>query len=140
MKPKSNSRLSGPRATLATINVLLNIANELDVTDRDLCQLVDIAPAQFEAWKMEPPPSLPSETLVRMSHLFGIYKALFITLPAASARTAWLHNVNHAPVFKDRSPLEYMLDGDLERFGTVRNYLCADGIDEESVQPASIIE
>ena len=39
----------------------------------------------FFRWKKTPPPSLPPDTLERLSHVFGIYKVLQILLPGSSA-------------------------------------------------------
>lgn len=74
--------------------------------------------------------SLPNDTLMRISYILGIYKALRILFPTEQQAAAWPHKPNRA--FEGRSALELMLNGDLPR---VRRYLdgqCPDDSDSIS--------
>jgi hypothetical protein len=69
---------------------------------------------------------LSHDTLARISHLLGIYKAINLLLPRAESADAWVRRPNDAPLFKGRSALEYMLGGDFEDIAAVRRYLDAE--------------
>jgi hypothetical protein len=69
---------------------------------------------------------LSHDTLARISHLLGIYKAINLLLPRAESADAWLRRPNDAPLFKGRSALDYMLGGDFEDIAAVRRYLDAE--------------
>ena len=62
--------------------------------------------------------SLPEDTLMRISYVLGIYKALRTIFPTEERASAWVHKSNKA--FADASALDVMLSGGL---ATVRKYL-----------------
>jgi len=68
---------------------------------------------------------LSRDTLERISHLVGIFKALGILLPRHEAADAWMKRANDASLFKGQSALEYVLSGTLEDLIAVRRYLDA---------------
>ena len=76
----------------------------------------------FFAWKRTKQGQLSRDVLDRLSYILGIYKALHILF---SERTAleWLRNPNAAPLFSGRSPMDYMLSGQLVALADVRRYL-----------------
>jgi hypothetical protein len=69
---------------------------------------------------------LSHDTLARISHLLGIYKAINLLLPRAESADAWVRRPNDAPLFKGRSALDYMLGGEFEDIAAVRRYLDAE--------------
>src|ERR1700761_3884493 len=76
-------------------------------------------------WRKEPQPKLPRDTLERLSYLLGIYKALQLLLPDASAADEWIRRPNEAPLFGGKSALERMLSGNVADLYLVRQYLDA---------------
>ncbi len=80
----------------------------------------------FFKWKSAPESAeLKRDTLERLSYLLGIYKALQILLPDASAADAWVKKPNAAPLFGGNSALERMLGGNVADLVAVRQYLDA---------------
>jgi hypothetical protein len=69
---------------------------------------------------------LSRDTLDRISHLVGIYKALNVLLPRPEAADAWIRHPNSAPLFHGRTALDRMLEGGFEDIASVRHYL--DGV------------
>jgi uncharacterized protein (DUF2384 family) len=69
---------------------------------------------------------LSHDTLARISHLLGIYKAINLLLPRAESADAWVRRPNVAPLFKGKSALEFMLGGEFEDIAAVRRYLDAE--------------
>jgi len=68
---------------------------------------------------------LSYDTLERISHLVGIFKAINILLPRPEQADGWVHRANSNSLFKGRSALEYMLSGRFEDIVTVRRHLDA---------------
>jgi hypothetical protein len=107
------------RAGLATF---FRIADEwaLD-SPRQMALLGLTSRTTFFRWKKAPPPSLPPDTMERLSHVFGIYKSLQIVLPREAAST-WIHRPNTAPLFGGRPAIDLMLSG-VSGLYLVRAYL-----------------
>lgn len=66
---------------------------------------------------------LSRDTLERISHIVGIFKAINILLPRNESADAWIRRANNAPLFKGRSALDFMLAGSFEHIVAVRRYL-----------------
>src|SRR5215510_13479285 len=64
--------------------------------DQQLTLLGIASRSTYFKWRKEAQPRLPRDTLERLSYLLGIYKALQLLLPEASAADAWLHKANSA--------------------------------------------
>ncbi len=77
-------------------------------------------------WKRDGSASLPRDVLERISYVLGIYKALQILLPDATAADGWVRRPNVAPPFGGRSALERMLSGNVADLYLVRQYLDAE--------------
>ncbi len=78
--------------------------------------------SSFFDWKRRKAGRLSRDTLDRLSYLLGIYKALHILFSEQNV-LLWLRNPNRDPLFNGRSPLEYMLGGELVALADVRRYL-----------------
>jgi len=76
----------------------------------------------FFEWKRHQRASLSRDTLDRLSHLLGIYKALRILFSEPGAHE-WVTHPNADPLFGGRSPLEHMQRGGLVALAEVRRYL-----------------
>lgn len=68
---------------------------------------------------------LSQDTLERISHVLGIFKAINVLLPRAESADSWIRRPNNAALFKGRSAVEYMLSGRFEDLLAVRHYLDA---------------
>ena len=77
-------------------------------------------------WKRDGAQALPRDVLERISYLLGIYKALQILLPDATAADGWVHRPNAAAPFCGRSALDRMLSGNVADLYLVRQYLDAE--------------
>jgi hypothetical protein len=113
-------RLSGPAFAL-----FLKIAELWGLTPPEARVLLGGLPEStfFKYQKAPQTARLSHDTLARISHLLGIYKALNLLLPRAESADAWVRRPNDAPLFKGRSALEYMLGGEFEDVAAVRRYL-----------------
>ena len=79
----------------------------------------------FFEWKKNPDRDLDVDTVERLSYLMGIYKALQILFPDPSIADGWIHRAADTPPFGGKTPLEYLLRGDVLALYEVRRYLDA---------------
>jgi len=79
----------------------------------------------FFDWKKDPQRALTRDTLERLSYLIGIYKALQILFHDSSIADRWIHRAADAPPFGGKTPLHFMLRGDIAALYEVRRYLDA---------------
>jgi hypothetical protein len=89
--------------------------------------LLGIVPQSTYTKYMRDPKSatLSYDTLQRISHLYGIFKAINVLLPDERLADAWIAQTNDDPLFKGATPKDVMLDGTLESIAAVRVYLDA---------------
>ena len=83
------------------------------------------ARSPFFKWKKNPDAIPLKDTLERISYIPGIYKALRILLPDASAADEWVKRPNRAPLFGGRPAFDHMLSGHVADLFVVRQYLDA---------------
>ncbi|HEY5348125.1 MAG TPA: MbcA/ParS/Xre antitoxin family protein [Candidatus Lustribacter sp.] len=116
------ARLSGPAFAL-----FLEIARLWQIAPPEARVLLGGLPEStyFKYQKAPQTARLSHDTLARISHLLGIFKAVNLLLPRAESADAWLRRPNDAPLFKGRSALDYMLGGEFEDIAAVRRYLDA---------------
>lgn len=113
--------------SVAGLRAFFNIARDWGLsTDEQMVLLGAPGRSTFFKWKSAPEAAdLKRDTLERLSYLLGIYKALQILLPAATAADAWVKKPNSAPLFGGRSALDRMLGGNVADLVAVRQYLDA---------------
>lgn len=111
----------------AGLRAFFNIARDWDLSvDEQLVLLGSPGRSTFFKWKAAPQSArLSRDTLERLSLLLGIYKALQILLPKASAANAWIKRPNSAPPFGGMRALDRMLAGNVSDLVAVRQYLDA---------------
>jgi len=121
--PKPSSR----DLSAAGLRAFFNIARDWGLsTDEQMVLLGAPGRSTFFKWKAAPETAdLKRDTLERLSYLLGIYKALQILLPAATAADAWVKKPNSTPLFGGRSALDRMLGGNVADLIAVRQYLDA---------------
>ena len=122
-QPKPSNR----DLSAAGLRAFFNIARDWGLsTDEQMVLLGAPGRSTFFKWKSAPETAdLKRDTLERLSYLLGIYKALQILLPAATAADAWVKKPNSAPLFGGRSALDRMLGGNVADLLAVRQYLDA---------------
>jgi hypothetical protein len=105
-----------------------DIARHWGLTPLEQRILLGIVPQSTYTKYMRDPKSatLSYDTLQRISHLYGIFKAINVLLPDERLADAWISQPNEHPLFKGASPKDVMLDGTLESIAAVRAYLDAE--------------
>jgi len=83
------------------------------------------ARSTFFEWKKHPERDLQPDTIERLSYLMGIYKALQIIFSDPTIADQWIHQPAEVPPFAGKTPLQYMLRGDMVALYDVRRYLDA---------------
>lgn len=78
------------------------------------------------AWKNGSGPDIGEETILRISYVLGIFRAINTLLPIPERADAWMRKPNKAPILGGRSALDRMTDGDIEDLKIVRQYLDAE--------------
>lgn len=98
------------RLSASAIKAFLNIAAKWNLTEVQARGLLGgIASSTFHAWKTDPAgKKLDQDTLMRISLLIGIYKALNIYFGKPWSQR-WISLENQGPMFAARTPLSYML-------------------------------
>jgi len=118
----------GARARLspAALKAFFNIMEHWHVRDEDARALLGgISNGPFYAMKKQPAERvLDADTLLRVSYLIGIFKALNI-LHGRALADEWVHLPNTNRIFGGTTPLAYMLKGGVTAMQTVRRLLDA---------------
>ena len=98
------------RLSPSAIRAFINICEKWGLTETQTRALLGgIASSTFHAWKTDPEAQkLSQDTLVRISLVIGIYKALHIYFSQAWA-DRWIRLANRGPVFAGRAPIEFMV-------------------------------
>ena len=124
---KAQNKPSRRELSAAGLRAFFNIARDWGLnTEEQMVLLGAPGRSTFFKWKSAPESAdLKRDTLERLSYLLGIYKALQILLPDASAADAWVKKPNSAPLFGGKSALDRMLGGNVADLVAVRQYLDA---------------
>jgi len=116
----TSERLSG-----TALRTFLAIAKAWDLTSSQARILLGSLPEStyFKYVKNPDSAKLSRDTLERISHVVGIFKAINILLPRTESADEWVHRPNEAVLFKGRSALDHMLGGSYDDISAVRHYL-----------------
>lgn len=118
--PEERKRL-GPSA----LKAFFNIARCWQLRDDDAMQLLGgMASSTYYAMKKSPRRVLDADTMLRISYLVGIFKALNI-LHSKALADRWVTLANANPIFRGATPLEYMIRGGIPAIQLVRRLLDA---------------
>jgi hypothetical protein len=111
----------GPSA----LKAFFNIVDCWHIRDEDAMRLLGgMASSTYYAIKKSPRRTLDPDTMLRISYLIGIFKALNILYSKALA-DRWIGLPNTSPIFRGIAPLEYMIRGGIPAFAAVRRLLDA---------------
>ena len=122
---QNRARLSGPG-----FRTFLQIAEHwgLGVNER-LLVLGSPAASTYHKWAQQARNGerlvLPADTLLRISFILGIHKALAILAGSETDMIDWLKRPNTGPAFGGQTPLSLICDGSQEGMALVRRYLDA---------------
>jgi hypothetical protein len=118
--PEERKRL-GPSA----LKAFFNIAKCWHLRDEDAMRLLGgMASSTYYAMKKSPRRVVDSDTMLRISYLVGIFKALNI-LHGKALADQWVTLPNRNPIFRGVTPLEYMIRGGIPAIQIVRRLLDA---------------
>ena len=118
--PRERARLS-PSALQAFFKMM----DRWQVRDEDARALLGgVSNGPYYLMKKNPNRVLDADTLLRVSYLIGIFKALHI-LHSDRLADEWIRLPNTNRLFGGRSPLAYMLAGGLPAIQTVRRLVDA---------------
>ncbi|HLH34111.1 MAG TPA: antitoxin Xre-like helix-turn-helix domain-containing protein [Alloacidobacterium sp.] len=113
------------RLSPAALRAFFNIMERWGVRDEDARRLLGgISSGKYYQLKQDPRHVLDQDRLQRVSYLIGIFKALNI-LYSPRLADSWIQLANTNPIFGERTPLAYMLQGGTPAMERVRSLLDA---------------
>lgn len=98
------------RLSASAIKAFVKIAEKWGLTEAQARGLLGgVASSTFHAWRTEPRgKKLDQDTLMRISLVIGIYKALHIYF-GQQWSDRWVTLANRGPMFAGQAPIDYML-------------------------------
>jgi Protein of unknown function (DUF2384) len=119
--PEQRRRLSGPG-----MRTFFNIAATWGLSVNEQRGLLGWpAPSTYHKYKSGHVGTLSYDTLVRLSLVTGIYKALHILYPEPELADQWIKLRNSNELFGGGTPLRVMVDGGIDGLYRVRRLLDA---------------
>lgn len=123
--PSDRARLSGPG-----LRTFVRIADAWDLTEKQrIAALGEPGRSTYYQWVRKAqdraPVTLPLDTLLRVSALLGVHKALAILFADPAQGLAWLRSPHASTVFRGAAPIAFILEGGQDGMMTVRRYLDA---------------
>jgi hypothetical protein len=117
--PQTRRKLSAP-----AIRTFLNIASAWQLSgDEQRALLGWPAESTFYKYKAGQVGTLPYDTLIRISLVLGIYKALHILYPEPALADRWIKLPNTNPIFGGRTPLATITEVGMDGLHQVRRLL-----------------
>lgn len=116
--PLPDPEVLGP----SVIRTFLKTAAAWGLTDEHICALMNINKAVLNRWRQGSPDSFDKERMLRLSYIFGIYKALQILIPQSADK--WVLRPNTNKIFGGRAAISVMCEGP-GGLRSVRRYLDA---------------
>lgn len=120
-----HARVERERLSAGAVRAFFNIAERWALRDEDARELLGgVSNGPYYRWKREPPRLVDADTLMRLSYLVGIFKALNI-LYGEKLADEWVRLPNTNRIFGGRTPLAYMIQGGIPSMQVVRRLLDA---------------
>lgn len=108
------------------LRTFFNLAREWSLTEQEQMKLLGLTSrTTFQNWEAGGVSEVSRDTLERISHLLGIYKAINILLPDRECANAWMRAPNKAHLFDGMSAIGRMISSNLNDLILVRQYLDA---------------
>lgn len=123
--PADRARLSAP-----ALRTFRQIADQWQLSERErLAILGEPARSTYHQWMRKAlakeDVTLPLDTLVRLSAVFGIWKALEVVLPDRAQALTWLTGPHAGTLFQGAPPMDFITKGAQDGIMSVRRYLDA---------------
>ena len=119
------ARSERERLSASAVKAFFNIAGRWQIRDEDARALLGgVSNGPYYQMKKNPDRVLDADTLLRISYLIGIFKALHI-LHSEPLADEWVRLPNTNRIFAGKSPLAYMRAGGLPAIEIVRRLLDA---------------
>ena len=123
--PAERRRLSGPG-----LRAFVGIADRLGLTEAERMRVLGMpGRSTFFGWLAKARAgaalSLPFDTLLRISALLGVWKALKILFAREEDGIAWLKRENSGPLFGGQAPIALITSGTQDGLMLVRRHLDA---------------
>lgn len=124
------SKQDRERTSAPGLRTFRAIADRFDLSEAErIAILGDPGRSTYHQWmkkaREHQPLTLPLDTLLRISAILGIYKALTILFEDESQALVWLNGPHRGTLFAGASPMAYMLEGGHDGLMSVRRYLDA---------------
>ena len=120
-KQRADSRtdLKGP-----ALRAFFNIAKAWSLSEDEQLKLLGIADrSMLGSWRVGQVVEVTPDTVLRISYLLGIFRAINTLLPQAERADAWVRAPNEAPLFGGRSAIDIMTSGAIGDLHRTRHYL-----------------
>ncbi|MXP29972.1 DUF2384 domain-containing protein [Porphyrobacter algicida] len=109
------------------LRTFFNIARKWGLSEDDEAAILGQSDREaLRSWKDERGPDVDAETILRISYVLGIYRAINTLLPRKDVADAWVKQPNAAPIFGGRRALDRMTKGHIDDLKIVRQYLDAE--------------
>lgn len=118
--------LSSSELGAAGMRTFFRIAEEWRLSDGEQAAIMNLGADQLRSARTAEGAWMKDDTLERLSHVFGIFRAINTLLPNASRAAQWMRATNHAPIFNGRSAVQLISSGRIEDLSLVRRYLEAE--------------
>lgn len=121
LTPLERRRLTGPG-----LRAFFRIAEAWRLDPHEQMKLLGVtSPTTFLRWRKGAVQAVNAATLERISLCVGIFKLINILFSVPARADDWMRKPNSAPLFRGRSAIDVMLEGDLDGLYTVRRCLNA---------------
>lgn len=119
------ARLSGPG-----LRTFRSIADHWSLSEKDRIAVLGMpARSTFHQWIKKAHGNedltLPFDTLIRISAVIGIYRALALIFEERAQALEWMKGPHQGTAFRGSSPMDVILEGTQDNLMTVRRYLDA---------------
>ncbi|MEQ8348112.1 MAG: DUF2384 domain-containing protein [Sneathiellaceae bacterium] len=123
-------RADRARVSGAGLRTFRNIADRWRLTEPQRIAILGEPPrSTYHSWMKKAQegdsPTLPLDTLLRISGILGIHKSLEILFAEQAQALTWLSGAHAGTVFQGAPPVSFIVDGALDGILTVRRYLDA---------------
>ena len=113
------------RLTPAGLEAARSLAAAWRATGDKMASLLGVSPSTWDRIKSDAwGQSLSQDQLTRASAMIGVFKALHLLFADAMA-DRWVRLKNSGPLFKNRTPIEAMIEGGIPTMIDVRRYVDA---------------
>ena len=119
--PEVRRRKSGP-----ALRAFFNVAARWGLSVREAQALLGWpAASTFHKYKKGDHGTLSYDTLIRISLVLGVFKALHVLYPERAFADRWVRMPNSNPLFAGRPPLALMVEGGIDGLYRVRRLVDA---------------